>query len=153
LSGEGGGLANVDIVKKKLGILAKALAKIGLQLEFIGKIDAVGSHEAFTGISLTDERRLPIGYRPAFVSQRHLNKILNYIEKGLLWRMENYIVETGRVLDAAKEYEYLVVPTKQLIAEMASGELVPFDANKPKHIEYLRGIGLLLSVGTEVESQ
>ena len=47
----------------------------------------------------------------------------------------------------------MVIPTKQLIVEMASGKLVPFDIKNPNHLEYLKGTGLLFSVGTEIESQ
>lgn len=152
-SGQAEGQVNLDTVKKKLGLLAKALEKIGLSLDLISKIEAGGSHMAQTKISLTDPRKLPIGYRPAFVSQQHLDEILLYIEKGTLSNMEDYILRTDRVIVAAKEWSFLVKPTRQFVTEMVSGKLVPFNNENPQHIKYLRGVGLILSVGTEAEAQ
>jgi hypothetical protein len=152
-SGQAEGQVNLDTVKEKLGLLAKALEKIGLSLDLISKIEAAGSHTAQTKISLTDPRKLPIGYRPAFVSQQHLDKILMYIEKGTLSNMEEYILKTDRVIVAAKEWSFLVIPTREFVKEMVSGKLVPFDEENPQHIKYLKGVGLILSVGTEAEAQ
>jgi hypothetical protein len=153
VSGQAGGQVDLDIVKKKLGSLAKVLEKIGFSLELISDIKATGSHMAQTKISLTDPRKLPIGYRPAFVSQRHLENILWYIEKGTLRSMEDYILKTNKVIVAAKEWSFLVIPTEKFVAEMVSGQLVPFNEKNPEHIKYLKGVGLILSVGTEAESR
>ncbi|MFH1241431.1 MAG: hypothetical protein V1689_03625, partial [Pseudomonadota bacterium] len=75
----------------------------------------------YTKISLTDKRLLPIGYRPAFVSQRHLQKILAYVEKGVLAVIEEEVIKTRDAQSVAEKYKEVIIQTKQLLVEMASG--------------------------------
>jgi len=153
LSGQAAGRLDADPIKKKLNILFKALEKKGLSLKASGELHLSGSRKAYTKLSLTDERLLPIGYRPAFVSQRHLQKILTYVEKGILTEIENEVIKTRNARSVAEKYKEVIIPTKRLLVEMGSGELVPLDLKNPEHIKYLKGLGLLFGIRTEVDSQ
>jgi hypothetical protein len=152
LSGEAKGGVDSDVIEKKFGLFAKAFKKLGLELKLNIASDASGSRKTDRIISLTDDRPLPIGYRPAFISQRHLQKILTYTKNGILQEIENVVIKTKNAKAVAEKYREVVVPPKELFVEMASGNLVPFDIKNSNHLEYLKGTGFLFSIGTEIWS-
>ena len=149
LSGQIGGQASLEKLAEKLGSMGKALEKIGVLLKTNGKIELTGNREAYAKVSLTDKRLLPIGYRPAFLSQRHLLKVLRYIETGVLANIENEVIKNKNTRATADKYRDIIISPKRFATEIASGDLIPFDPKNKDHIAYLRGVGLIFSVGTD----
>lgn len=149
LSGQVGGEATLAKLTEKLRSMGKALKEIGIFLETKGKIELSGNREAHTKISLTDKRMLPIGYRPAFLSQQHLLKVLRYIETQALASIESAVIQSRNSRAVADKYSEIIVSPKRLSTEMTSGALVPFDPQNKDHLAYLRGVALIFAVGTD----
>ena len=152
VSGQLGGAVQLDEVKKKLGVFGQGLEAIGLSLDARGSTEIDGGRTAKTRIALTDAQVLPIGYRPAFLSQQHLTKLLDLIQRGVLANLERDVAITRDARAMAEKYKDVVSDPKQLAYEMASGDVIPFDEKNAKHIQYIQGLGLLFAIGIDAQS-
>ncbi|MCE0915665.1 hypothetical protein [Pseudomonas sp. NMI760_13] len=151
-SGQLGGEVRLDEVMKKLGVLRDVLGAAGISLDVLGTAKIDGGRTATTQVSLTDPRPLPVGYRPAFLSQQHLNKLLELRQKGVLAEIERTVAVTRDTHEIEKKYNNVIFDPKRLAFEMASGDMIPFDNKNAEHVQYIQGLGLLFAIGIDAQS-
>lgn len=132
---------------EKIKGINEVLAKLDLKIEAQGAL--TGSQSSEQHVTLSDERELPIAYKPAFISLEHVRKIIDLKQKRVLEDLDARSKSVGGAVAARDKYPEFVIPPEKTWYEMQAGHLVSYDPKNPEHDEYLRACGLLMALGAE----
>jgi hypothetical protein len=152
----------VDGTAKDLEHLLETVSERLIQLKSPVKTDfsspTQAKTESYRTVSLTSMTRVPIAYKPLFISLLHFNQITATIVKNKIGILEGaYIREAGRGLSKAairaavqKEAGVEIPNLKDITEQMGTGPFEPYDETSSDQRAYFAAVDTLLALSLEL---
>jgi hypothetical protein len=104
-------------------------------------------------VSLIYKERLPVAYRPAFISLSDIERVEAINAQGFFDFFLDWVFgdndETQTIDEVIEKCPEIIVEPNEMYSQMGSGDAIPFNEKDERHLSYIWGRGLLLAASWE----